>query len=119
VAKDEPWLTKPTNSFEEAFPNVAAIDFEIDPDPYKQFGKASVRITRASLRSFVSCPNERCRRGGFDFGQFLMDYTYSGEGVLEVDQIFPCNGDEGTPAGRRKGSPCMGSFHVKGSITFK
>lgn len=119
MAKDERWLAKPTDSFAEAFPNIESIDFVVNPDPYDQYGRGSVRITRASPRSFVSCLNGRCRRGGFDFGQFLMNYSYAGEGVMEVDQTFPCNGDEGSPAGRRKGSPCMGAFHVKGLITFK
>ena len=115
MSKSERWLAKPTNSFEEAFPNVQDISFQIDPDPYKQFAQAHpVNITRASPKSFVRCPNERCRRGGFDFGEFLLNHTYTGSGTTEIDNKYPCHGDEGSPAGKKKGATCGNAFHVKG-----
>jgi hypothetical protein len=30
----------------------------------------------------------------------------------DVDDTFPCNGDEGSPAGRRKGAACDNQFQV-------
>ena len=116
-----PWLARRTGNFGEAFPNVEAIDFTIDDNPwgwYNVRGHRPLHFTSASATSFISCPNDRCRRGGFDFGTFLRNHTY-GSKITSVDQSYSCNGDEGTPAGRRKGDPCMNSFKVKGTIKYR
>ena len=121
MGKTTPWLARSTGDFGEAFPNVEAIDFTIDDNPwgwYNVRGHRPLHFTSASETSFIPCPNDRCRRGGFDFGTFLRNHTY-GAKITDVDQSYPCNGDEGTPAGRRKGDPCMNSFKVKGTIKYK
>ncbi|WP_062067769.1 hypothetical protein [Sphingobium baderi] len=122
MVNNERWLAKPTSNFEDAFPNIEAIDFEIDNNPwghYDRLGHHPIRITRVSPKSFVACPNRRCQRGGFNFGDFLANYSYGGKGTLEIENSYPCNGDEGSPAGRKRGQGCMNSFKVKGTITFK
>jgi hypothetical protein len=121
MGETKPRLAHRTGDFGEAFPNVEAIDFSIDDNPWGWYdvrGHRPLQFTSASATSFIPCPNNRCRRGGFDFGTFLRNYTY-GSKITSVDQSYPCNGDEGTPAGRRKGDPCMNSFKVKGTITYK
>lgn len=121
MADTTPWLARSTGNFGEAFPNVEAIDFTIDDNPwgwYNVRGHRPLHFTSASATSFIPCPNDRCRRGGFDFGTFLRNHTY-GAKITDVDQSYPCNGDEGTPAGRRKGDPCMNSFKVRGTIKYK
>jgi len=121
MGKTTPWLANRTGNFGEAFPNVEAIDFTIDDNPwgwYNVRGQRPLHFTSASATSFIPCPNDRCRRGGFDFGTFLRNHTY-GAKITDVDQSYPCNGDEGTPAGRRKGDPCMNSFKVRGTIKYK
>ena len=121
MGKTTPWLARSTGNFGEAFPNVEAIDFTIDDNPwgwYNVRGHRPLHFTSASATSFIPCPNDRCRRGGFDFGTFLRNHPY-GAKITDVDQSYPCNGDEGTPAGRRKGDPCMNSFKVKGTIKYK
>lgn len=121
MGKTSPWLANRTGNFGEAFPNVEAIDFTIDDNPwgwYNVRGHRPLHFTSVSATSFIPCPNDRCRRGGFDFGTFLRNHTY-GAKITEVDQSYPCNGDEGTPAGRRKGDPCMNSFKVRGTIKYK
>lgn len=117
----EPWLGQRTDDFSEAFPNIEAIDFTIDDNPWGRYnvrGHRPLRFTRASATSRISCPNDRCRRGGFDFGTMLRNYSY-GSDITDIDETFPCGGDEGTPAGRKKGQSCMNSFKVKGTITYK
>lgn len=121
MGKTTPWLANRTGNFGEAFPNVEAIDFTIDDNPwgwYNVRGHRPLHFTSASATSFIPCPNDRCRRGGFDFGTFLRNHTY-GAKITAVDQSYPCNGDEGTPAGRRKGDPCMNCFKVRGTIKYK
>jgi hypothetical protein len=121
MGKTKPWLARRAGDFSEAFPNVEAIDFTIDDNPwgwYNVRGNRPLRLTRASATSFIPCPNDRCRRGGFDFGTLLRNYSY-GSSITEIAQTFPCGGDEGTPAGRRKGQSCVNSFKVKGTITYK
>lgn len=118
---DKPWLASTTSDFGEAFPNVEAIDFTIDDNPwgwYNVRGSRPLHYTSASATAYVACPNDRCRRGGFDFGRFLMNHTF-GSKITSIDQSYPCSGDEGSPAGRKKGSACMNSFKVKGTITYK
>ena len=120
MSKNERWLANPTNSFEEAFPNIERIEFQINADPYLQFaGNHQRNVTRGSAGSVITCPNPRCQRGGFNFGDFLSNHSYAGSGITEIDQTYPCHGDEGTPAGRRKGASCGNAFHVKGQIVFK
>ena len=121
MGKTEPWLAGRTDDFSEAFPNIEAIEFTIDDNPWGWHnvrGHRPLRFTRASATSFIPCPNDRCRRGGFDFGTLLRNYSY-GSSITDIDQTLPCGGDEGTPAGRRKGESCMNSFKVKGTITYK
>ena len=121
MGETTPWLARGTGNFGEAFPNVEAIDFTIDDNPwgwYNVRGHRPLHFTSASATSFIPCPNDRCQRGGFDFGTFLPNHTYGSE-ITSVDQSYSCNGDEGTPAGRRKGDPCMNSFKVKGTIKYK
>lgn len=117
----EPWLGRRTDDFNAAFPNIAAIDITIDDNPwgwYNVRGPRPLRYSSASATSSIPCPNDRCRRGGFDFGTFLRNYSY-GSKITDVDKTFSCGGDEGSPAGRKKGDPCMNSFKVKGTITYK
>ncbi|MBA3667941.1 MAG: hypothetical protein H0W65_09490 [Sphingomonas sp.] len=122
MANDERWLAKPTNKFEEAFPNVEAIDFEVDNNPwghYDTLGQNPMRITRASAKAHLGCPNRRCKEGGFAFGDLLSNYSLSGSGTLSVDQTYPCAGYEVKRTGRSNGRDCDNSFKVKGTITFK
>jgi len=84
MGKTTPWLANRTGNFGEAFPNVEAIDFTIDDNPwgwYNVRGHRPLHFTSASATSFIPCPNDRCRRGGFDFGTFLrnldVNWAYS------------------------------------------
>jgi hypothetical protein len=121
MADTTPWMARRTIDFGEAFPNVESIDITIDDNPWGRYNVRSVRpmrFTSATAMSFVPCPNDRCRRGGFDFGSFLLNHTY-GCDITSIDETYSCGGDEGTPAGGRKGDPCMNSFKVSGTIKYK
>ena len=68
-----------------AFPGIAQIKFSVSQDPYGA--------------------NPRCQQGGLLTQQIVLFHPDG-----ECD--FPCNGHEGTPAGRRKGDPCDNRFKV-------
>lgn len=112
--KPELWLGQRTDNFNEAFPNIEAINFTIDDNPwgwYNVRGHRPLRFTSASATSFIPCPNDRCRRGGFDFGTLLRNYS-CGSKITDIDKTFPCGGDEGTPAGRKLGHLLINGFCV-------
>ncbi|PTQ12093.1 hypothetical protein CLG96_05865 [Sphingomonas oleivorans] len=119
--EDKAWLGGRAAYFDEAYPNVERIDFTIDDNLYGWLdirGSRPLNFTAASSSRFVPCPNDRCRRGGFDFGAFLRNHSYESQ-ITTIDKTYPCGGDEGTPAGRRKGDPCMKGFKVKRTIVYK
>lgn len=61
----------------------------------------------------TACSNPRCYRGGYDFESQVRRMV---EQVLESETVdMSCNGDEGTPEGRKKGQSCLMS--IKGTIT--
>jgi hypothetical protein len=49
----------------------------------------------------MRCSNNRCKRGGYDIEQEIRNMTYGK--VTEREFILHCEGDEGSPKGRKKG----------------
>lgn len=63
----------------------------------------------------VRCGNTRCHRGGYDL-RFQVEQMI--EKRLEEEPVaISCNGDEGTPGGRKIGQSC--DRRMKGIITIK
>lgn len=66
--------------------------------------------------SRIACTNRLCRRGGLDLERILSRVHL--EGATEIDETMRCEGDEGSPKGRRKGKSCHHAFRIKGKFTF-
>ena len=104
----KPFLGETTNR-DEAFPGIDSIDITITQDPYFHYSsKETQRVnhyTRSTIPRYCKCVNPRCQQGGLDL-QKLVLFNSNGS------HTFPCNGHEGSPKGRRKGSPCDNYFEV-------
>lgn len=113
----EPFLGRRV-SRAEALANVP--DFEIVisetgfASPIDRRGKSArsdrskvTRYTRQTVVPHHHCSNPQCRRGGVDIQQLLFVHE-----LTDLHWAGCCSGDEGTPAGRRRGNPCENAFSV-------
>jgi hypothetical protein len=97
-----------------AFPGIEQIEFTVTQDSdgcyLREVWQRSARYSKADLPSHVRCANPRCQQGGLQTQQIVLFHP-------EGEHIFWCNGQEGTPAGRRKGDPCDNRFIVTLKVT--
>ena len=63
----------------------------------------------------VSCGNPRCHRGGYDL-RFQVEQMIEKK-IEEEEVAVRCQGDEGTPGGKKKGQSC--DKRMKGTILIK
>jgi hypothetical protein len=63
------------------------------------------RFTKATMPRHLKCANPRCRQGGLDLQEIVINWG-------SMQRTFYCSGHEGSPKGRRKGDPCTNSFEV-------
>jgi hypothetical protein len=101
-------------SFSEAFPNVESV--KIKYTTFDLLAKHSSGVWDfAQQGGQMRCPNYRCERGGFEFDNLVGDMVREGETWKDFE--LDCQGDEGSPTGRRKGRSC--EMSVKGQIEVK
>lgn len=100
---------EPTTDRKKAFPELKSLDITITQDPIG-FGDTVVyRYNEANFPHTVRCSNTKCKQGGLELKN-IVDFYEIGE------HEFPCNGHEGTPAGRKIGPRCHVTFKVKLAI---
>jgi hypothetical protein len=58
----------------------------------------------------IDCGNKRCRRGGYDLSGIVSSLAYTRHEHSEFS--IRCEGDEGSPGGRRRGDPCTNRLRV-------
>ncbi len=99
-----------TTDRSEAFRDFKSIDLIVTQDPWNRHARFEYQreshYTLATIQRHQSCLNPRCQQGGLDLQRIIM---FQPDGEHE----FWCNGDEGTPKGRRQGDPCDNRFTVK------
>jgi len=61
----------------------------------------------------IRCLNPLCQRGGFDIGREVQMMICLG--LTSKDLNLRCDGDEGSPKGRRTGQPC--EYMLKGTLS--
>lgn len=116
MAKYEPFFKEKPVRFKERFPNIDTYNIVITQDSTGHFsrdGKPTIQIfnEKKNLPSEVRCINPKCQRGGLQLELFLDSVKKDTPFTYESD--FYCNGDEGTPGGRKIGIHCGNSFVVK------
>ena len=109
-------------TFQEAFPQIESIKVDLEQDKFgfylrEDAWRKKSRYSDGNLPAHIDCCNRYCQRGGFDIQTFLWTMTHSKEINRQFD--LRCNGDEGSPGGRRKGKSCMNSAKVEITITYK
>ena len=98
-----------TTDRDAAFPDIESMTIVVEQDKYGYYSRDAwqrkSKYTKASIPRFARCLNPRCQQGGLDLQHIA---TFSSDG----EHNYSCSGHEGSPKGRRVGSPCMNSFTV-------
>ena len=103
-------------TFAEAFPQVEECSVsvkesgDVEPEWFED------RIER-SPGEYINCSNPRCYNGGFRVGMYIRDMVEKRE--TEREGSASCQGNEGSPKGRRISGPCMNLFKYKICIRYK
>lgn len=96
---------EPTTDRKKAFPDLKSLDITITQDPMGFGDRVVDRYNETNFPPTVRCSNSRCKQGGLELSNIVSFYE-SGK------HDFPCNGHEGTPAGRKIGPSCHIVFKV-------
>jgi hypothetical protein len=110
-------------SFEEAFPELveALIQYRESGDGIRTFREDPASGTYTNPHQVreprMRCSNERCKRGGYDIEREIRNMIYGK--VIEREFVLHCEGDEGSPKGRRKGQKCLNLLHVRLKLKYK
>lgn len=106
-------------SFDEAFPEIEDLTVEVE-----EFGEGTTKWNRERVYrkqrfpgEYIDCHNPLCYNGGFSIGEILREMVANRQTELYTSKL--CQGNEGSPKGRRIHKKCMNGFHVKVSIKYK
>jgi len=110
-----------TSKFSEAYPEIDTAKITVNTDLFGSHERnKDYRLTHFNERhmsSKIDCPNPMCKRGGVDIDSFLRSMVVQGK--TELSEKISCNGDEGSPQGRRRGRRCDNFFEIRAEITYK
>ncbi len=106
-------------TFEKAFPEIKNISIEFNQRGYGVYNEESKRRITDSrdIGEYLNCNNSSCQRGGFAIGQEIREMVRSKE--TEREKLLICEGDEGSPKGRKIGRRCINHINVKIKIKYK
>lgn len=100
-------------SFASAYPNVESAIVHYTETDFGDDPRAHMHDLGDGPR--VACGNRLCNRGGYNF-EWQLDMMVSDGSESSVVKMS-CQGDEGTPKGRRHGKDCLMS--IIGTMTVK
>jgi hypothetical protein len=116
VLRENPPAVGGLITFAEAFPAIRVVGIivrELD-------GDRVVRTHRFSRENFpgeyVDCTNPRCYDGGYELAETLRRMGASRETHLEEERM--CQGNEGSPKGRREYGPCGHRFSIVADVAY-
>ena len=122
--QSKPFLGGFTSEFDRAFPEIEKVVVEVEeegdvsPDPFggettkkRVYGKSTLP------GEYIDCSNPRCYNGGFRLSQTLRFMVDSRE--TNREEIYFCQGYEGSPKGRVKYDDCDNRFKVKITVVYK
>jgi hypothetical protein len=102
--------------FEEAYPQIDDLTIEVEEWGYSSKGKRVYRKPNLP-GEYVDCSNPLCYKGGVSIGLILRRMVR--EGATDRDETALCQGNEGSPKGRRIYRKCLHSFEIHISLTYK
>lgn len=106
-------------SFQEAFPELEEARVEVEESGDGVYGenRRSVYSSRTFLGEYVNCSNPLCYNGGVSIGGIIRSMLAQKQTQLETTSL--CQGNEGSPKGRRIYRKCLNTFRIRVSLTFK
>lgn len=105
-------------TFAKAFPDVKSVRVSaIETGDGIRGASREHRMSATSIQPEIRCSNPLCKRGGVALEQRLQLLVSERKARDEWDES--CQGDEGSPAGRKIGRPCLNRFHVNVEIEYK
>lgn len=113
-------------AFAEAFPEIDTIRLEysekgVVPQYYHRLNAegeyAWCRTDKNAIGEFINCSNPLCYNGGINVGHVIREMVKNREETKEGSAI--CQGNEGSPKGRRIYRSCLNYFKYKITITYK
>ena len=117
MSNAKPFLGEYT-TFTGAYPNFSELTLRVQHrgDLAYPHQKAEV-YTVSNLPRVLPCANPRCQQGGYDLTATII--TLEGGRIANYKVSWHCNGHEGSPKGRRKGSACMNSVELEFEAKYK
>lgn len=106
-------------TFKRAFPEITELSIQIEDyghgvnkwNKYRSFSKNN------SSGEYIDCINPLCYNGGFSIGDIIREMIMNKEEFKEGSNF--CQGNEGSPKGRRIYKKCMNMFIYKVKIKYK
>lgn len=112
MAEHHRFLGGEPTTFKNVYPKIESLTAEVfqHGDVEREHQKHQT-FNESNVPADIPCGNPRCRQGGFSM-QRLIDFVVCSD-KTEHEDTMHCEGQEGSPKGRRKGDPCMNYIKVK------
>lgn len=106
-------------SFDEAFPEIEDLTVEVEESGHgiSDWNRKSTYRKKYFPGEYIDCSNPLCYNGGFSIGSILSEMIRNKQTELETSKL--CQGNEGSPKGRRIYRKCINFFKIKVSIKYK
>lgn len=104
--------------FERAFPEIDEISVEVGQSKYGN--RDSIKTSyysKDNLEEYIDCTNPICYNGGIRIGKILRNIVKERHTYYEGNQL--CQGNEGSPKGRRIYNICPQFFWITVDIKYK
>ena len=109
------FATKTT--FEKAFPEIKDISVEVKETGRGTYnGSRTSHYSNSNIGEYVNRSNSMCYNGGFRLGGIIREMVYKKETVREGSAM--CQGNEGSPKGRKIYRKCWNDFSYKIQIEY-
>jgi hypothetical protein len=106
-------------SFDEAFPEIDNLTVEVEESGHgiSDCDRRSTYKKQYFPGEYIDCSNPLCYNGGFSMGSILREMVKNKQTELETSKL--CQGNEGSPKGRKIYKKCMNFFKIKVSVCYK
>lgn len=106
-------------SFDEAFPEIEDFTIEVEESVkgISDLGRKATFRKQNFPGEYMKCSNKYCYKGGFSIVDILREMVSSKQTNLET--LKKCQGNEGSPKGKRIYRSCTNFFTVKVLIKYR
>jgi len=104
-------------TFENAFPEIEHCIVEVHESGYGRSGRGEETHRYRNPGEYINCSNPVCYNGGFNIGGPIREMVRSRETHREGSAL--CQGNEGSPKGRRIYGKCMNFFKYQITVKYR